>query len=444
MLIDGQDISRVTQESLRRSIAVVAQDISLFHRSVLENLRYGRPEATDEEVYRATEAAQCTEFIKRLPQGFATIVGERGLKLSGGQRQRIAIARAFLSDAPIILLDEATSALDTESEQSIQEALMRLVKGRTVIAVAHRLSTLDSFDRIIVLEWGQIVEDGSSAELLERKRHLQPDVSPPAIGRDASVIRRGAARGGRCAPVARSMLRCCLRRRSPADGRVPSGPADRRPPARSVPRRSQRRRRNSRRQSSRRRRSRTDRRRGRRSKPRQASPSRSGRRGHGAAIDAPERSRRPSRGRRPSDSGGHRHRQHGWIAIDRQALDSRPDGPARRCRRLVGGVGGVGSRKNAMRLAGSCTLVDAADGRAPPSSTSAARLGRAEVQAGATSTTSSLRDRSSRADRRQAHRRTAVGAQPAATSPATPPPASQRAIAPPRRATGRAGPDAGK
>ena len=168
MLIDGQDISRVTQESLRRSIAVVAQDISLFHRSVLENLRYSRPEATDEEVYRATEAAQCTEFIKRLPQGFATIVGERGLKLSGGQRQRIAIARAFLSDAPIILLDEATSALDTESEQSIQEALMRLVKGRTVIAVAHRLSTLDSFDRIIVLEWGKIAEDGSSAELLAR------------------------------------------------------------------------------------------------------------------------------------------------------------------------------------------------------------------------------------------------------------------------------------
>ena len=129
MLIDGQDIAQVTQESLRRSIAVVQQDISLFHRSVLENLRYGRPEATDEEVYAATEAAHCTEFIKRLPQGFATIVGERGLKLSGGQRQRIAIARAFLSDAPIILLDEATSALDTESEQSIQEALARLVEG---------------------------------------------------------------------------------------------------------------------------------------------------------------------------------------------------------------------------------------------------------------------------------------------------------------------------
>ncbi len=168
VLIDGQDIAHVTQESLRRSIAVVHQDISLLHRSVLENLRYGRPDATDEEVYRATEAAHCTEFIKRLPQGFQTIVGERGLKLSGGQRQRIAIARAFLSNAPIILLDEATSALDTESEQAIQEALMRLVEGRTVIAVAHRLSTLNSFDRIIVLEWGRIIEDGSSAELLRK------------------------------------------------------------------------------------------------------------------------------------------------------------------------------------------------------------------------------------------------------------------------------------
>ncbi len=169
LLIDGQDIAGVTQESLRNSIAVVQQDISLFHRSLLENLRYGRPEATDEEVFRAVEAARCTEFINRLPQGFDTIVGERGLKLSGGQRQRLAIARAFLRDAPIILLDEATSALDTESEQSIQEALARLFKGRTVIAIAHRLSTLDSFDRIVVLDQGRIVEDGSPALLLRRK-----------------------------------------------------------------------------------------------------------------------------------------------------------------------------------------------------------------------------------------------------------------------------------
>jgi ATP-binding cassette subfamily B protein len=169
VVIDGEVISQVTQESLRRSIAVVQQDISLFHRSLLENLRYGRPEASDEEVYRAVEAAQCTEFITRLPDGYQTLVGERGMKLSGGQRQRLAIARAFLMDAPIVLLDEATSALDTESEQSIQEALARLFRGRTVIAIAHRLSTLDSFDRIVVLERGRIVEDGPPRGLLQTK-----------------------------------------------------------------------------------------------------------------------------------------------------------------------------------------------------------------------------------------------------------------------------------
>jgi len=165
--IDGQDISKVTQMSLRSSIAVVQQDISLFHRSLLENLRYGRPEATDDEVYSAVEAARCTEFIDRLPQGFDTMVGERGMKLSGGQRQRLAIARAFLMNASIVLLDEATSSLDTESEQSIQEALSRLFKGRTVIAIAHRLSTLDSFDRIVVLEKGSIIEDGPPRRLLQ-------------------------------------------------------------------------------------------------------------------------------------------------------------------------------------------------------------------------------------------------------------------------------------
>lgn len=169
VLIDEQDVTKVTQISLRQSIAVVHQDICLFHRSVLENLRYGAPDASDKEIYRAADAAQCTEFITRLPQGFDTVIGDRGLKLSGGQRQRLAIARAFLRDAPIILLDEATSALDTESEQAIQEGLVRLVKGRTVIAIAHRLSTLNSFDRILVLDRGCIVEDGSSEELLRRK-----------------------------------------------------------------------------------------------------------------------------------------------------------------------------------------------------------------------------------------------------------------------------------
>src|SRR6202044_3688300 len=158
VLIDGQNIAHVTQVSLRSSIAVVQQDISLFHRSLLENLRYGRPDASDEQVFRAVEAARCTEFINRLPQGFDTLVGERGMKLSGGQRQRLAIARAFLMDAPIVILDEATSSLDTESEQSIQKALSRLFKGRTVIAIAHRRRALDSFDRIVVLDKGRIIE----------------------------------------------------------------------------------------------------------------------------------------------------------------------------------------------------------------------------------------------------------------------------------------------
>jgi len=169
VLVDGQNIAGVTQESLRGSIAIVQQDISLFHRSLLENLRYGRPEASDEEVFRAVEAAKCTEFINQMPEGFDTLVGERGMKLSGGQRQRLAIARAFLMNAPIVLLDEATSSLDTESEQAIQEALSRLFKGRTVLAIAHRLSTLDAFDRIVVLDRGRIVEDGPPRRLLQTK-----------------------------------------------------------------------------------------------------------------------------------------------------------------------------------------------------------------------------------------------------------------------------------
>jgi ATP-binding cassette, subfamily B, bacterial len=159
VLIDEQDVAEVTQDSLRRSIAVVQQDIALFHRSAMENLRYGRPEASDEEVRRAAELAHCSEFIGRMACGFDTVIGERGLKLSGGERQRLAIARAFLRDAPIILLDEATSALDDESARLVQDALTRLVAGRTVIAIAHRVSTLDAFDRIVVLERGAIVED---------------------------------------------------------------------------------------------------------------------------------------------------------------------------------------------------------------------------------------------------------------------------------------------
>jgi ATP-binding cassette subfamily B protein len=157
--IDGQDISRVTQQSLREAISVVPQDISLFHRSIMENIRYGRPNATDDEVLRAAIAARC-DFVETLPMGMATIVGDRGIKVSGGQRQRIAIARAFVKDAPILLLDEATAALDSESEEAIREALSRLMRGRTVIAIAHRLATLRNFDRVLVLQGGRIVEDG--------------------------------------------------------------------------------------------------------------------------------------------------------------------------------------------------------------------------------------------------------------------------------------------
>jgi len=166
--IDGQDISRVTQQSLREAISVVPQDISMFHRSIMENIRYGRPTATDDEVLRAAISARC-DFVETLPEGLATMVGDRGVKLSGGQRQRIAIARAFLKDAPILLLDEATAALDSESEEAIREALARLMHGRTVIAIAHRLATLRSFDRVVMLRAGKIIEDGPPHRLMQRQ-----------------------------------------------------------------------------------------------------------------------------------------------------------------------------------------------------------------------------------------------------------------------------------
>jgi ATP-binding cassette subfamily B protein len=168
VLIDGQPITGVGQDSLRAGLAVVPQEITLFHRTLMENIRFGRPDATDEEVYTAARAACCDSFIRATPDGYDTLVGERGMKLSGGQRQRIGIARAFLKDAPIIILDEATSALDTESEVEIHRSLVRLMRGRTVIAVAHRLSTLTAFDRIIVVKGGQVVEDGTVMQLRRR------------------------------------------------------------------------------------------------------------------------------------------------------------------------------------------------------------------------------------------------------------------------------------
>jgi ATP-binding cassette subfamily B protein len=156
----------VQQASLRSQIAIVAQEPILFHRSLAENISYARPGATAEEIERAAWLANAHEFIGKLPKGYATLVGERGVKLSGGERQRVAIARAFLADSPILILDEATASLDSESEALIQEAMERLMTGRTVIVIAHRLSTVRSLDRILVFESGKIVEDGSHNALL--------------------------------------------------------------------------------------------------------------------------------------------------------------------------------------------------------------------------------------------------------------------------------------
>jgi ATP-binding cassette subfamily B protein len=169
--IDGQDIRKVTQESLREHIAMIPQDVSLFHRTLLENIRYGRTDATDEEVIQASKQAHCHEFISQLTEGYNALVGERGIKLSGGQRQRIAIARALLKNAPILILDEATSALDSLTEKLIQDSLHTLMQGRTTIVIAHRLSTLSEMDRILVFDNGQIVEDGTHADLIRAKGH---------------------------------------------------------------------------------------------------------------------------------------------------------------------------------------------------------------------------------------------------------------------------------
>jgi len=170
--IDGRDITRVTQASLRAQIGMVQQDTSLLHRSVRDNILYGRPEASEAEVIAAARQAEAHEFILELEdsegrRGYDARVGERGVKLSGGQRQRIALARVLLKDAPILLLDEATSALDSEVEAAIQETLYGMMEGKTVIAVAHRLSTIARMDRIVVMDNGRIVEDGTHAELLK-------------------------------------------------------------------------------------------------------------------------------------------------------------------------------------------------------------------------------------------------------------------------------------
>lgn len=187
ILVDGQDISRVTQVSLRRQIAYVPQEPLLFHRTIAENISYGRPDATMEEIRQAAADANALEFIEKLPKGFDTITGERGVKLSGGQRQRIVIARAILTDAPILVLDEATSALDSESEQLIQAALQNLMKGRTAIVIAHRLSTVASLDRIVVLKNGRIAEDGVHADLVKKNGEYADLWTRQTLGADPGL-----------------------------------------------------------------------------------------------------------------------------------------------------------------------------------------------------------------------------------------------------------------
>ncbi|WP_285295400.1 ABC transporter ATP-binding protein [Aureimonas altamirensis] len=189
--IDGQDVAHVTQQSLRQNVAIVPQESILFHRTLSENIAYGRPGATQGEIEHAARLASAHDFIMRLPQGYETLVGERGVKLSGGERQRVALARAFLADCPILILDEATSALDSESELLIQKAMERLMAGRTALVIAHRLSTVRTLDRILVFDRGRIVEDGTHAELLKRRGGIYRRLTEQQAGASTEQMRAG-------------------------------------------------------------------------------------------------------------------------------------------------------------------------------------------------------------------------------------------------------------
>jgi ATP-binding cassette, subfamily B, bacterial len=201
IVIDGQNVAHATQESLRSQIAIVQQEPILFHRSLAENIAYARPDASPAQIERAARLANAHEFIVGLPRGYETLVGERGVKLSGGERQRVALARAFLADAPILILDEATSSLDSESEALIQEAMSRLMSGRTSIVIAHRLSTVRAMDRILVFEHGRIVEEGDHEALLRRSHghykrlfERQSGLLVPALGEPQHAARTGTTR----------------------------------------------------------------------------------------------------------------------------------------------------------------------------------------------------------------------------------------------------------
>ena len=171
ILIDGQDISLVTLRSLHKQVALIPQDPLLFHRSLEENIHYGDVEVSKEKVIHASKLAHCDEFISRSPKGYASLVGERGTKLSGGERQRIAIARAMLTASPILILDEATSSLDSVNEKFIQDSLEHLMENRTIIVIAHRLSTLSKMDRILVFDQGKVIEEGTHSELIAKGTH---------------------------------------------------------------------------------------------------------------------------------------------------------------------------------------------------------------------------------------------------------------------------------
>ena len=180
--VDGQDIRAIKQDDLRGAISYVPQESVLFHRTIRENIAYGKPDATEEEIIDAARKAHAHEFVSQLPQGYDTLVGERGVKLSGGERQRVAIARAMLKNVPILILDEATSSLDSISEQYIQEAFNELMKGKTTIVIAHRLSTIQKMDRIIVLENGAIAEEGTHQKLLKKKNGIYADLWNHQVG----------------------------------------------------------------------------------------------------------------------------------------------------------------------------------------------------------------------------------------------------------------------
>jgi len=221
ILLDGTDLREGALAELRGRIAMVPQDTVVFSADALENIRYGRPGASDAEVMEAARAAQAHDFIERMPQGYKTFLGERGVRLSGGQRQRIAIARAILKNAPLLLLDEATSALDAESEQAVQRAIESAARGRTTLIIAHRLSTVRSADRIIVLEDGKVVESGPPAQLLDqgglyaRLASLQISNGAPGDGTTSSGLASGQASSGQTGGGAASA--------SPANGGAAAG-----------------------------------------------------------------------------------------------------------------------------------------------------------------------------------------------------------------------------